>query len=86
MLKVKDMDERMKAKAEIFLKNSIKAFIVDVYDNYYFCEIIFVGEDSIHVQHFTGKKKYEKERIFYPDILKFEEYEENSKRNRGVGE
>ncbi len=79
MVMVKDMAERMKAKAEIFLKDSIKAFIVDVFDNYYFCDIIFVGEDSIHVQHFTGKKKFEKERIFYPDIIKFEEYKEEKK-------
>ena len=76
MLKVKDMDERMKAKAEIFLKNSIKAFIVDVYDNYYFCDILLVGEDYLYVKHFTGKKKGEKERIVWFDIIKFEEYQE----------
>lgn len=82
MVNVKDMAERMKAKAEIFLNNNLKAFIVDVYDNYYFCEILFIGEDSIHVQHFTGKKKFEKERIFYPDIIKFEEYKKEGEHDR----
>ncbi len=74
MDKVKDMAERMKVKAEIFLKNDLKTFIIDVFDNYYFCKIIFVGEDSVHIQHFVGKKKFEKERIYYSDIIKFEEY------------
>ena len=81
MVKIKDMEERFKAKAEIFLRNNIKAFIVDVFDNYYFCEILFVDDDSIHVQHFTGKKQSEKERIFYPDIIRFEEYKNEGDEN-----
>jgi len=76
---VKDKIERLKGKAEIFLKNNTKAFIVDIYDNYYFCDIILVGEDYLYVQHFTGKKKGEKERIVWFDIIKFEEYQEKEK-------
>ena len=76
---MKERIERIKAKAEIFLKDNIKTFIVDTSDNYYFCYILLVGDNSIHVQHFTGKKMYEKVRIFYPDILKLEEYKENEK-------
>jgi len=73
---IKDKIERFKAKAEIFLKNNTKAFIVDLNDNYYFCDILLIGEDYLYVQHFTGKKKCEKERILWYDIIKFEEYEE----------
>lgn len=76
---VKDKIERLKGKAEIFLKNNTKAFIVDTIDNYYFCDIILVGEDYLYVQHFTGKKKGEKERIVWFDIIKFEEYQEKEK-------
>ena len=72
----KDKVERFKGKAEIFLKNNTRAFIVDISDNYYFCDILLVGEDYLYVQHFTGKKKSEKERIVWFDIIKFEEYEE----------
>jgi len=73
---VKDKIERLKGKAEIFLKNNTKAFIVDIDDNYYFCDILLVGEDYLYVKHFTGKKKGEKERIVWFDIIKFEEYQE----------
>ena len=76
---VKDKIERLKGKAEIFLKNNTKAFIVDTIDNYYFCDILLVGEDYLYVQHFTGKKKGEKERIVWFDIIKFEEYQEKEK-------
>ena len=81
---IKKEIERYKIKAELFLKDNIKAFIKDTSDNYYFCHIIFAGEDCIHVQHFKGKKKLEKERIFYVDIIKFVEYDD-SIGNEGVG-
>lgn len=78
--------ERWKIKAEGFLKNNTKAFIVDLNDTYYFCHIVFVGEDCIHVQHFEGSKKFEKERIYWADVIKFEEYKEREKEaKRGDG-
>ena len=73
---VKDKIERLKGKAEIFLKNNTKTFIIDIEDNYYFCHILLVGEDYLHVKHFTEKKKGEKEKIVWFDIIKFEEYKE----------
>lgn len=79
MEKIKDKIERFKGKAEIFLKNNTKAFIIDIDDNYYFCDIINFDEDYLYVKHFTGKKKYEKERIIWYDIIKFEEYQEREK-------
>lgn len=72
----KEKVERFKGKAETFLKNNTRAFIVDISDNYYFCYILLVGQDYLYVQHFTGKKKLEKERILWFDIIKFEEYVE----------
>ena len=77
MENIKEKVERIKAKADLFLKNDIKVFIVDTLDNYYWCDILSVGEDYLFVQHFTGKKKFEKERILWLDIIKFEEYKEN---------
>lgn len=72
----KEKVERFKGKAEIFIKNNTPAFIIDISDNYYFCDILLVGEDYLYVQHFTGKKKGKKERIVWFDILRFEEYKE----------
>ena len=73
---IRNKIERWKVKAEDFLKNNIKAFIVDVNDTYYFCEIIFVGDVSVHVYNFKGKRAGEKDRIYWADVLKFEEYKE----------
>ncbi len=73
---VKDKIERLKGKAEIFLKNKTKTFIVDLDDNYYFCKILLITEDYLYVKHFTGKKSGEKEKIVWFDIIKFEEYKE----------
>lgn len=75
----KEKIERFKGKAEVFLKNNTKAFIVDINDNYYFCKILLVSSDYLYIQHFTGKKKFEKERIIWYDIIKFDEYEEREK-------
>ena len=73
---VKEKVERYKGKAEVFLKNNTKAFIINTSGDYFFCNIMIVGEDYLYVQHFTGKKKGEKERVVWFDIIKFEEYEE----------
>lgn len=75
-LDIKEKVERFKVKASIFLNKKIKAFIEDVGKDYYFCEIVSVQEDYIEVVGFAGRRKYERDRIFFIDILRFEEYEE----------
>jgi len=72
---LKEKIERMKLKAEVFLKNNSKVFLVDIKDTYYFCYILFVGEDYIHIQHFKGNYIYGKERIYWADIIRLEEYQ-----------
>jgi len=76
---IREKIERWKIKAEGFLKTNTRAFIVDVSDTYYFCEILFVGEDVIHIQNFKGPRMYEKERIYWADVVKFEEYKQEEK-------
>lgn len=75
----KEKIERMKLKSELFLKNNIKAFIKDIYNNYHFCEIKFIGEDWVIIEHFKGKREGEKLRIFWPDIIEISEYKEDGK-------
>ncbi len=69
-----DRIELLRKKAEYFLNKDIKAFIIDSNNDYFFCYILVVGEDHLYVQHFEGKKKHEKERILWFDIIKFDEY------------
>lgn len=73
---IREKIERWKIKAESFLKNNTRAFIVDVDDTYYFCDILFIGEDCIHIKSFKGSRKFEKERIYWADVLRFEEYKD----------
>jgi len=73
---VKEQVERFKGKANVFLRNNLKAFIIDSSNDYYFCHILSMDEDYIYVKHFTGKHQGEKDKILWFDIIKFEEYED----------
>ncbi len=73
---IKDKAQRIKEKAKIFLEKNIKAFIVDINNDFYFCEIKKVDDYSVEVFGFVGRRKFEADRIFFVDILRFEEYEE----------
>jgi hypothetical protein len=68
--------ERQKVKAEDFLNNNIRAFIIDIKNTYYFCDIIFVGDAFLFVQSFKGSRMGMKEKIYWADITKFEEYKD----------
>ena len=81
---IRDKIERFKIKAEGFLKDDTRAFIVDVNNTYYFCDIIFVGETTILIQNFKGPREGQKERLSWADVVKFEEYKEV--RDKGVEE
>ena len=78
---IKEKVERMKAKAELFLENDIRVFIKTIYDDYYFCDIILVGDVYLVVQSFTGKRNGEKDKLVWTDIVSLDEYKE-----RGIGE
>lgn len=75
-IKIKEEIERFKIKAEDFLENNIKAFIVDIHNEYSFCEILLVGERYLTIYNFVGSKKGLKENIHWADILTIEEYKE----------
>lgn len=81
---IRNTIERFKIKAERFLKNNSKTFIVDVQDTYYFCYVVAVREEEIHIQNFKGPRKCEKERIFWEDIVKLEEYKNEGIENEKI--
>jgi len=66
--------QRWKLLADLFIKENARAFVKDIYDNWYPCYILFSGEDSVHVQHFEGKKKGEKDRIYWANVVKFDKH------------
>ena len=73
---IRNKIERFKIKAEGFLKADVRAFIVDVNDTYYFCDIILVGDLSLLIQNFKGKREGQKEKLSWADVVKFEEYKD----------
>ena len=68
--------ERLRSLANLFLKNNLKAFITDYGKNFFFCDIIYVCDDYVLVENFSGQKKGQQERIFFLNIERFEEYKE----------
>jgi|6_EtaG_2_1085325.scaffolds.fasta_scaffold03328_9 hypothetical protein len=73
---LKQKIERFKAKAKIFLAENLKTFIEDINGDYYFCKILKVNDNYFVVKSFAGKRMREMDRIFFVDIIRFEEYEE----------
>jgi hypothetical protein len=63
--------ESYRLKAELFLEKNIKAFVKDINNSYYFCDILTIGELYLFVFDF---KRQEKFRIFWGDIMVFDEY------------
>ncbi len=71
--------ERNMVKAEIFLKNNTKAFIVDISDDYYWADLIFVDEEKVTIKCFSGKSIGMTKTLLWVDIIRFEEYRERVK-------
>ena len=68
--------ERFKAKADLFLNKNIKAFIKTLDGGYHSADILLVGEDTLFIYDFVKKLKF---KIYWYDIILFEEYKEVEK-------
>lgn len=66
--------KRNKEKAEYFLQHNIKAFIKDSSNNFYFCDILIVGDTHIYIYNFAGNREGIKSQILWCDIELFSEY------------
>lgn len=65
--------ERWRSKAELFLKENIKCFLKTIDGGFYSADILFVGLNYLHIYDFIKKKKF---RIYWLDVLLFEEWKE----------
>lgn len=68
--------KKLKEKAEYFLDKDIRAFIKDSANNFYFCDVLIVGETHLMVHNFAGNREGEKSSILWMDIEVFSEYRE----------
>ena len=79
MGKIKENIERLKLLSEDFLNKNKKVFIKDHNGNYYFADILLVGEDSIHLKCFAPVQRIgEKLSLNWYSIVILEEYKEVS--------
>jgi hypothetical protein len=74
---IKDKAERMKVLAELFLKEDKRVFIIDINNEWYFADILIIGEERLLIQCFSPEqKKGLKFDLPWISIIKFEEYKE----------
>lgn len=73
---IREMIERNKIKAEAFLKENKRAFIVDINNEWFFCDIINSDDIKIIIKPFAGNHKDEKIERYWADIIKFDAYED----------
>ncbi len=79
---VRERIQQWKLTAEIFLKGNVRAYIKDVSNNIYFCDILLVGEDTITIRCFDPEQRRgDKVVLYWPLIAKFEKHnDERSKK------
>ena len=68
--------ERWKIKAEALKVSNRRAFIKDINDTWYFCDIVDWDEYVLRVKHFKGEKIDKVEEIFWCEITLLEKYNE----------
>lgn len=68
---------RWKIKADSFICEDKRVFLVDINNTYYFCDLLIIGETKLLFQPFKGNNSGEKIERYWADIIKFEEYKEN---------
>lgn len=75
MVTVTEKIERWKTTAEIFLKENIRVYIKDLGNEYYFADILFVGDRTITIQCFAPERKLgNKYTLWWNLIEEFEQY------------
>ena len=70
---LREKQEHWKLLAEIYLKNDKRVLIKDVYDNWFFSDILFVGEDTIEVSCYAPEQRVGKHVLYWAMIKYFEE-------------
>lgn len=70
--------DRWKDKADLFLKKDVRCFIKTIDGGFYSADILSVGEDTILINDFIKLNKF---KIYWLDIILFEEYKKEVNEN-----
>ena len=78
----KEKIERLKLKADIFLREKTKAFVRDIYDNYYFCFIKPSNNlNKLNIKNFDGPRFDDGkifETIYWVDVIDIQNFKESN--------
>lgn len=79
-IRIKEKIERWKVLAELWFNEGKKIFVKDINDNYYFADIIIVGEDTILIECFSPlDRKGKREQLYWANIISIDEYREDKR-------
>ena len=70
--------ERWRAKAELFLKENIKCIIKTIDGSLHSADILLVDLNYLHIYDFVKKEKF---RVYWLDVLLFEEWKDKGVKN-----
>jgi hypothetical protein len=74
---IKEKIERIKILADLFLKDNIKIYIKDIYNSYYFANIISMNSDTINIKCFSPMDRAGQEfSLYWANILNLKKYED----------
>jgi len=76
--------ESFKKTAELLYENDLPVFIVDIFGNYYFGEIVMIGDLRLTVDNTAGKRKGERSYFLWSQIRFIDEKREKREINKGV--
>ena len=74
--------ERLKFKAQVFLEENKRAFVKDIYDNWFFCYIQPFDDSKLNVKNFAGHRFEENkifDEIYWSDVVEIKDYVEVKK-------
>jgi len=71
---IKERLEHWKIKAELFLKEDKRVLIKDLYDNWYFADLILIGENILKFKCYAPEQRAGQEFTkYWADITYFDE-------------
>lgn len=69
-MEIKEQLERWKILAEVYAREDKRVLIKDIEDNWYFADIIIVGENTIEIQCYAPEQRAGKKYVLYWANLK----------------
>ena len=76
--------ERWRILAEILLKEDKRVYIKDVHSNFYFADLLLVGENTLEIQCFGPENREgQKFVLYWANIVKFDEYKKEEELGGG---